>query len=87
MLNFLVGDFLSNLVTMADVLNQLLGKFRDGWRDAAVFVERPRHVRKSPLNFSVQKPSSDEAVTRKAEAHVPSKVPYVRQEPKPEKLL
>ncbi|GBN40808.1 hypothetical protein AVEN_186765-1 [Araneus ventricosus] len=82
MLHILVGDFSSNLVTMADVLNQMFGKVGDGRRDVAAFVERSHHVLKSQLNFSVQKPFSD-----KAETLVLSKVHYVRQEQKPDQLL
>ncbi|GBN14846.1 hypothetical protein AVEN_165664-1 [Araneus ventricosus] len=66
-------DFSSNMAVMSFVMNQLFVEFRDGCCDVDAFVEILQHVLKSCLNFSVQKPWSDEAATGKAEARALSK--------------
>ncbi|GBO34025.1 hypothetical protein AVEN_91173-1 [Araneus ventricosus] len=52
---FIRGDFPSNLVIMAVVLNEMFDQFWDGCSDVDEFGEIPKHVIKSYLNLSVQK--------------------------------
>ncbi|GBM85353.1 hypothetical protein AVEN_274784-1 [Araneus ventricosus] len=48
---FFMGDFSSNLVIMALVLNQSFGKFWDGCRDVDTFAEIPQQFLSLPKSF------------------------------------